>query len=169
MRLHAPKIPQLAHEIVDALVAAKDIETHAANEVRLDVESVLTQYIKVEQEITDKAREIQSARGLPASELGRLKRLVADERRVRIGDEAIDYLLDQLVEILMHSSHVDEIWVEDLVLRRRMRDPLRRHASMDEQLQSEVRGQLKHVQEGSALWEVEYRRMMEEMRRRKGL
>lgn len=169
MRLHAPKIPQLAHEIVDALVAAKDIETEEVNEVRLDIESVLTQYMKVEQEITEKAKEIQSARGMPPSELGRLKRLVADERKVRLGDEAIDYLLDQLLEMLMHSNHVDEIWVEDIVLRRHMRDPLRRHATVDDQLQTEVRGQLKHVQEGSALWEVEYRRMMEEMRRRKGL
>ena len=39
----------------------------------------------------------------------------------------------------------------------------------EQSLVDEVRGQLKHVQEGTGLWEVEYRRMMEDVRRRKGL
>jgi hypothetical protein len=169
MRLHAPKISQLSREILDALISNRDIETQSTEEVRLDIESVLTQYLNDESQVTERAKEILAARGLSPNELGRIRRLVAEERKIQIGDETIDYLLDQLVEILMHSNAVDEVWAEDFELRRHMREPLRKHATLDDQLQAEVRGRLKHVQEGTALWEVEYRRMMEDMRRRKGL
>jgi hypothetical protein len=169
MRLHAPKIPQLSRDILDALISNRDIETEAPEEVRLDIESVLTQYANDESQVTERAKEIVAARGLSANELGRIRRLVADERKIQIGDETIDYLLDQLVEVLMHSNNVDEVWSEDFELRRHMRDPLRKHAALDDQIQAELRGKLKHVQEGTALWEVEYRRMMEDMKRRKGI
>jgi hypothetical protein len=69
----------------------------------------------------------------------------------------------------MHSANVDEVFAEDVELRRKMREPLRRQAALEEELQAEVRGRLKHVKEGSTMWEIEYRRMMEEIKRRKGL
>jgi len=169
MRLHATKLPQLSRDILDALMSSKAIESESPEGVRLDIESVLSQYLQDEQQVTERAKEVLSTRGLPQSELSRIRRLVADERKIQIGDEAIDYILDQLVEILMHSNSVDEVWAEDFELRRQMREPLRKHSSLEEQLQQEVRGQLRHVKEGTALWEVEYRRMMEEMKRRKGL
>jgi len=71
--------------------------------------------------------------------------------------------------MLMHSANVEEIFAEDFVLRRKMRDPLRRQFAEDDEIEQQIRGQLKHVQEGSAVWEVEYRRMTEEIKRRKGL
>jgi len=169
MRLHPQKLPELAHEILSALVKSQDIEVAEAREVELDLKSVLEQYLRTEQEITEKAQQVVAARGLPPNEIGRIKRAVAEERGFKLGDEAIDYLLDQLVEMLMHSTNVEEVWAEDVVLRKHMRDPLRRHASLDTELRADVRSQLKHVAEGTALWEVEYQRMMEEMRRRKGL
>ena len=169
MRLHSTKLPQLSRDILDALLSSKAIETESSEEVRIDIEAVLSQYIHDEQQVTERAKEVLTTRGLPQSELSRIRRLVAEERKIQIGDEAIDYILDQLVEILMHSNSVDEVWAEDFELRRQMREPLRKHATIEDQLQAEVRGKLKHVQEGTALWEVEYRRMMEDMKRRKGL
>jgi uncharacterized protein len=169
MRLYAAKVPQIASEMVKALVDAGDIECTSPDEVKLDVEAVLSQYVRDEQEISDKARDAAAQRGLPPAEVGKLKRLMAEERKLKIGDEAIDYLLDQLVEMMMHSSNVDEVYAEDFELRRKMREPLRRQAAEEDELQKEIRGRLKHVEEGTALWEVEYRRMMEEIKRRKGL
>jgi uncharacterized protein len=169
MRLHNAKVPELARQIVDALLAEGDIETEKPGEVRADVQSVLEQYIRDEQQVLDRAKEVLQARNLPPSELPRLKRMVSQERGIKLGDEAIDYVLDQLVEMLMHSQNVDEIYADDITLRRKMRDPLRKHAQIDDDVQAEVRSQLKHVKEGTALWEVEYQRMLEDIRRRKGL
>jgi uncharacterized protein len=169
MRIHAAKVPQIAAEMVNALVSGKDIECEAPKEVQLDVEAVLHQYIRDEEEISAKARDMAAARNLAGTELNKLKKLVADQRKFKLGDDAVDYLLDQLVEMLMHSHNVEEIFSEDYELRRKMRDPLRRQVAAEEELQAEVRQRLKHVQEGTSLWEIEYRRMMEDIKRRKGL
>lgn len=169
MRIHSARIPQIAADMVSALTADGAVETEAPAEVRLDIEAVLNQYVRDEAEVSDKAREMLAARSMPPNELPKIKKLIADQRKLKLGDDAIDYLLDQLVEMLMHSNNVAEVFVEDFELRRRMRDPLRKQAAEEEELQKEVRAQLKHVQEGTALWEVEYRRMMEDIKRRKGL
>ncbi|HVJ21949.1 MAG TPA: DUF507 family protein [Polyangiaceae bacterium] len=169
MRLHSAKVPQIATEMVDALVKGGDIETESPNEVKADIEAVLNQYIRDEQDVSDKAKDFLAQRGMGPNEINRIKKLMADERKIKIGEDAIDYLLDQLVEMLMHSGNVEEVFAEDYVLRRKMRDPLRKQLGEEQDLQAEVRERLKHVQEGTALWEVEYRRTLEDIKRRKGL
>jgi hypothetical protein len=169
MRLYSAKVPKLSSEIVAAITRDGDVEATSPREVQLDVEAVLNQYVKDEQEVSDRAKNMLAQRSLPQTEFGRIKKLVADERKIKIGDDAIDYILDQLVEMLMHSANVEEIFAEDYVLRRKMREPLRAEASQEQELQAEVRGQLRHVQEGTSVWEVEYRRMMDDLKRRKGL
>ncbi len=109
MRLHTAKVPQIAAEMLDGLLQGSDIETDNPAEVKADIEAVLNQYIRDEQEISDRAKELIAARGLPPAELNRVKKLAADERKIKIGEDAIDYLLDQLVEMLMHSANVEEV------------------------------------------------------------
>ena len=169
MRLHSPRVPAIAGEMLKSLLDAKDIETQSPAEVKADVVSVLEQYIKDEQAATERAKDLVAARGLPQTEYQRIRKLVAEEKGIKIGDDAIDYLLDQLVEMLMHSSNVDEVFAEDYELRRKMREPLRKQIAEEQIFEQEVRGRLKHVQEGTGIWEIEYRRMMEDIRRRKGL
>ena len=71
--------------------------------------------------------------------------------------------------MLFHSSNVDEVFAEDHDLRRKMAPIFKKHMAADEDLEREVRGQLKHVKEGTSLWEVEYQRVMADIKRRKGL
>lgn len=169
MRLHGARVPQIAAQMVEQLTSGGAIECQSPREVQSDLESVLNQYIRDEREVSEKAKDLLASRGLPPTDLPRLRKLAAEQRRIKLGDEAIDYLLDQLLEILMHSANVEEVFAEDFELRRLLRDPLRSQLVDEEKLQEEVRGQLRHVKEGTALWEVEYRRMMEDIRRRKGL
>ncbi len=169
MRLHSAKVPQIASEMVGALTSDGSVETDAPKEVALDVASVLNQYIRDEQEISEQAKNMLAARNLPQTDFNRIRKLVAEERKLKLGEDAIDYILDQLIEMLMHSASVDEIFAEDYVLRKKMRDPLRRQFAEDEEIEQQIRGQLKHVQEGTSVWEVEYRRMAEDIKRRKGL
>lgn len=169
MRIHAARVSQIAAEMVSSLTKDGVVESSSPKEMQADIEAVLGQYIRDEHEVSEKAKDMLAARNLPPGDLGKIKRLVADQRKLKLGEEAIDYLLDQLLEMLMHSSAVEEVFAEDYELRRRMREPLRRQLGDEEEIQKEVRAQLKHVEEGTALWEVEYRRMMEELKRRKGL
>src|SRR6478609_4369902 len=169
MRLHSAKVPQIAAEMVGALTSGGDIESESPKEVGLDIASVLNQYIRDEQEVSAQAKDMVAARGLPQTEYNRIRKLVAEERKIKLGEDAIDYLLDQLIEMLMHSTNVDEIFAEDFELRRKLRDPLRKQAAVDADIDTEVRSKIKNLKEGTAVWEVEYRRMMDDIKRRKGL
>lgn len=169
MRLYSGKVATIASEIVKTLLDASQIETETPREVQADVESVLNQYLRTDKEAADKAKDAMQSRGIPNSDFTRMKKLAAEQMGIKIGDESIDYLLDQILEILMHSANVDEIFGEDVELRRKMAPILKRHMAVDEELEREVRGKLRHVEEGTRTWEVEYTRMMEEIRRRKGL
>ncbi|UQA56533.1 DUF507 family protein [Polyangium aurulentum] len=169
MRLFSGKITPLSEEIVRALSENRDIECESRKEVERDLESVFSQYVAAEREVMEKAKGLLESRGMPPSEMGRVRRLCADQKGIKIGDDMLDYLLDQCIEMLMHSSNVDEVYVEDHDLRRRMRPVLKKYLEVDEALDTEVRNQLKHVKEGSRTWEVEYRRIMSDIQRRKGL
>lgn len=169
MRLYPAKIPTISSEIVSALTAAGDIETTDPREVEQDIASVLSQYLETDRVVTDKAKDLMQARNMAQTEFGRMKRLVADQKGFKIGDDVLDYLLDQIVEMLMHSNNVEEIFAEDVEMRRKMAPVLKRHMAIDDDLDRETRAHIKHVEEGTRTWEIEYRRVMEEIKRRKGL
>ena len=169
MRLFSGKILPLSDEIVRALAENADIECESRKEVAKDLESVFATYLSADREATDKAKDLMEQRSLPPSEFSRIKRLAAEQKGIKVGEEMMDYLLDQLIEMLMHSGNVEEVFAADHDLRRRMRPILRKYLDMDEAVQAEVRSKLKHVQEGSRTWEIEYQRVMGDIQRRKGL
>jgi hypothetical protein len=167
MWLTRAKMPALASSIVKALVDAELIETESPGGVQADMLAVLEQYLRDEHDISTKARDLAAARGAPPDEVNRLRKELARQQGVGVGDDAIDYILAQLLEMLMHSGNVDEIFAQDHQLKLAMRTPLRNEQTAADQVDEVVRKRLKHVQEGSSQWEIEYQRMREEMTRRR--
>jgi hypothetical protein len=133
------------------------------------VAAVLNQYLSDEREVNERAKDLLERTGKPNTEFQRVRALAAEEKGIKVGDETLDYLLDQVVEMLMHSNNVDEIYVEDVELRRKMAPVFKRHMAVDAAIDGEVRSQLKHVREGTREWEVEYARVLEQVKRRKGV
>jgi len=169
MRLYSGKVPAISTELVRALLASNDIETQSPKQVELDVSAVLQQYVRDEHDVNERAKEILERTNKPQSEFHRVRELAAGEKGIKIGDEALDYLLDQIVEMLMHSSHVEEVYVEDVELRRKMAPIFKKHMDVDSGLESEVRAKLRHLREGTREWEIEYARVLEQVKRHKGL
>jgi hypothetical protein len=169
MRLYSGKTPVIATEVVRALLATKDIEAETPKEVEADVASVLNQYLSDEREVNERAKEVLERTGKAQSDYARVRALVAEEKGIKVGDDALDYLLDQVVEMLMHSNNVDEVFVEDIELRRRMAPIFKKHMAVDSAIDTEVRAQLRHVREGTREWEVEYNRVLEQVKRKKGV
>lgn len=169
MRLYSGKVSAVAAEVVRALLSAGDIEAESPKEVESDVAAVLNQYLSDEREVNDRAKDLLERTGKAPAEYQRLRTLAADEKGIKLGDDALDYLLDQVVEMLMHSSNVDEVYAADVELRRKMAPVFKKHMAVDGAVDAEVRAQLRHVREGTREWEVEYARILEQVRRRKGL
>lgn len=171
MRLYPGKVSAIAQDMVQALVQNGDIEvaTEMTQEVVLDIESVLREYIRADRELTDRARDLISKDGLEFNQVNKIKTRLADERGFGVGDRAVDYLTRQIIEALFHSRHVDEVFSEDHTLRKTLRDVLNHHLHVDSDLDVEVRKRIKNLQEGTQSWEVEYQKVMQDLKRLKGL
>jgi hypothetical protein len=172
MRLYSAKVPSVAQELVRTLLTSKDIDLEdpaAQKEVIADVESVLRGYLETERIVDDKTRELLQRTGRGTGEFGKVRQQVAENQGIKVGDETLDYLLDQVVAMLMHSSHVEEVYAEDVALRRRMAPIFKKHMQADSDVDTEVRAQLKHLKEGTPQWDIEYSRALANVKRRRGL
>ncbi|MSP93073.1 MAG: DUF507 family protein [Myxococcales bacterium] len=171
MRLYQGKVTPVAQEMVQQLSSTGDIEVlpEMVSEVVLDIESVLREYIRADREVTDRARDKISKDGLEFNQVNKIKQQIADERGFGVGDRAVAYLTKQITEALYHSRHVEEVYAEDHVIHRALRDVLNRHLHVDENLDKEVRNRIKNLQEGTQTWEIEYQKVMQDLRRLKGL
>ena len=100
----------------------------------------------------------------------RIKRRMAREKGFKLGDDGIEYIVLQVIETFEHSAHVDEIYGTDRELRREISQVIKKYTQdRSEELDREVRGKIKNLQEGSSAFDVEYERVLAEIRRRKGL
>ena len=169
MRLFSGKVPVIAQEVVTQLNADGDMECTDPNEVIKDVESVLVEYLRAERRVIDEAKNRMETRGLSYSDLHKMKSQTARDMRIPVGDDALPYLLEQILEMLFHSGNVDEVFAEDPVLRRKITAVLRRHMDVEQELDREVRGKIKNLEEGTASFETEYARVMEQLKRNKKL
>ena len=168
MKLYAAKVPACAADIVKVLREAGDIEIGEMAEACKDLEAVLKESLRLDREITDKAKDMLEQKGLPHGQFGQLKRALAEKSGFALGEEGVSWLLNQLTETLMHSQFVDEVFAEDGALRKRMRPVLQKHMSLDEELDAEVRKRIKNLQEGTTQWDVEYQRVLEQLRKNRG-
>jgi hypothetical protein len=169
MRLYKEKIPVIAMDIVRVLIADKDIEAEDPREVEADIESVLKEYLRLDRDLTEKAKDRAEMVGGSRQDITRFKKVLADQRNIGLGAESVSYILDQLIAILMQSPHVDEIFADDADMRRKARKVLEKHMAAEEELDQEVRDKIKNIEEGSKTWDVEYARMMEQVKRKRGI
>ena len=56
MRLFSGKVPVIAEEIVQSLLRDEDIVTESPDEVKLDIEAVLKEYLRQERQVLEEAK-----------------------------------------------------------------------------------------------------------------
>lgn len=169
MRLYSGKIPSIATEIVKSLADTGDIAVSNRPEAEVDVQAVLKEYLRLDREVTDKAKDLLQKRGLAYEQFGKIKRTIAGEKGFGLGDEGLEWMTSQMIESFMQSPHIEEIFVDDTVLRKRMSDILKKHMQVDEELDEEVRRKIRNLEEGTATWEVEYNKVLNQIKRNRGL
>jgi len=169
MRLYSGKIPVLTSDVVRALVQNEHIEVVDEEEVRLDIEAVLKEYLRLDRQILDEAKARLEARGVGGSGLGKMKAQVAKERGAPPPDEPLPYILEQILNMLFHSQNVEEIYADDTQLRQVMTPILRRNMEVEEDLDKEIRSKIRNLQEGTATFDIEYAKVRDQIRRKRGL
>jgi hypothetical protein len=169
MRLYRGKIETIAEDVIRTLKEQQAIELESELEARQDIEAVLKEYLRLEREIIDDAKNRMEIRGLGYSQLGKVRSQVAKERGAPSPDEVLPYLLDQIMHLLFHSANIAEIFAEDVELRKSLTPILRKHMEVDSDLDREVRSKIKNLTEGTTDFDVEYARVMEQIKQKRGL
>ena len=171
MKIYKGRISLMADELAKKLTEENAVEVlpEEMPEFKLDLESVLKSYVDTDRRVHEEAQEVIAKRGLEFDSLHRIKKEIARKYNFALGDEAMDWVTDQLIEILFHTTHVEEVWADNNEIRRITRPILQKYTSVDDELDVEVRKRIKNLSEGSVAWDIKYQQVLEDVRRRKGL
>jgi len=169
MKIYRKVIPKIAKDVVRSLLANRAIEVEDGHrdEAELDIAGALVDYMNEIDRLNTDAREMVERNNLPPEMLGRVKRTLADSRKVVLGETALEHVLDRIINSMFGSKNIEEVFAEDNELRLMVREAMNKYLGVDEELDREVRGRLKNLREGTTEWEIEYGRLIEQMRHTK--
>ncbi|HET6346919.1 MAG TPA: DUF507 family protein [Myxococcota bacterium] len=171
MKIYRKVIPKIAKDVIRSLLAnrAIEVEDGRRDEAELDVAGVIVDYLNDLDRISADAHDALQRHNLGIEALGRVKRSLAETRRVIMGDGALEHVIDRIINSLFSSKNIEEVFFEDQELRKLVTESIRKYLGVDEELDREVRGRLKNLREGTSEWEVEYGRLIDQMRHSKAL
>lgn len=171
MRLYRKIIPKISKEIIANLRGDGDIEIddQKLEEGELDVAAILVEYCNAEDRLNQETKDTLTRRGLSAERFAQVKRGLAEARNHKTGEEGLEYVINQMLEALMHSRNIEEVFAEDHEMRKKIHDSMRKYLGIDEHLDREARGRLKNLREGSAEWDIEYEKIIGQLKRAKGI
>ncbi|MBN1962027.1 MAG: DUF507 family protein [Deltaproteobacteria bacterium] len=166
MKIYRRVIPKIAKDVIRALLAGRAIEVEDGHrdEAELDVAGIIVDYMDALDKLKHDALDALQRHKLPADMLGRVKQSLAQNRKIVTGEGAFEHIVNRVIEGLFDSKHIEEIFVEDHELRKIVQVAIQKYLGVDEELDREVRGRLKNLREGTSEWEVEYGRLIEQMR-----
>ena len=171
MKIYRGKIKPISEDVVSTLVNEGDIEVapEQVPEVVLDIEAIIKEYLRLEEEVNSIARDQLQKRGISYTEFGRLRRVIAEEKNFELGDRALHWIAHQIIECFMINNRVSEVFTEDSELRKKIVRVFGQYLGLEEQVDRETRERIKNVEEGSPEWEIEYKRVHAQISRKKGL
>jgi hypothetical protein len=168
MRLYSGKVPAIATEVVRALLARRTSRPKpqgGRGRRRLRPQPVPVD----EREVNERAKDVLERTGKPQSEYQRVRAA----RRRRKGHQG--GRRGARLPARPGRRDADALEQRRRGLRRGHRAPPQDGPGLQEAhggrlgLDAEVRAQLRHVKEGTREWEVEYARVLEQVKRKKGL
>ncbi|MBZ4416976.1 MULTISPECIES: DUF507 family protein [Myxococcaceae] len=171
MRLYPKVIPIISREGIQQLMQDGDIEVEPMRvaDAEMDLSAIMREYLANEERVNQATREALERRGYDYSKFNQVKREMADVRGFKMGDEGIEYVINQMIEFLLISRNVEEVYAADNVLRQKLFAVMKRHLDVDDEIDKEARSRLKHLQEGTSAFDIEYNKTVEQIRRARGL
>lgn len=171
MRIYPKVIPIVSREVVQKLTTDGDIEVEPMRiaDAEMDMSAIMREYLAQEERVNQATREALERRGYDGSKFNQVKREMADVRGFKLGEEGIEYCINQMIEFLLVSRNVEEVYAADPVIRQKVHILMKKHFDVDEDIDKEARARLKHLQEGTSAFDIEYNKTVEQIRRARGL
>ena len=119
MRLYPKVIPFISRECIQQLMQDGDIEVEPMRvaDAEMDMSAIMREYLANEERVNQATREALERRGYDYSKFNQVKREMADVRGFKMGDEGIEYVINQMIEFLLISRNVEEVYAADNILR----------------------------------------------------
>ena len=171
MKIFRKKISPIAEEIVNTLSRDEDIEILGSlhGTVVKDISQFLEGYVRAEQSLTEEARVVLDEQALPFNQINKVKALLAKERNFKLGDEAMEVLADKIIRYFFTEDSIDEVFSEDVTMRKKIFDIFRKHLEVEDDIDREVRARIKNIPETSRIFRIEYEKVLREVKRKRGL
>jgi hypothetical protein len=171
MRLYPKVIPIISRECIQKLMQDGDLEVEPLRiaDAEMDLSAIMREYLANEERVNQATREALERRGYDYSKFNQVKREMADVRGFKMGDEGIEYVINQMIEFLLISRNIEEVYAADNVLRQKIFAIMKKHLDVDEEIDREARTRLKHLQEGTSAFDIEYNKTIDQIRRARGL
>jgi len=123
------------------------------NEFRQDIRAVLNNYVNTDRRLTDEARKLVESRGDDPSMIYSEKRRLAKHENFGLNEDAPSYIIGQLIEALLHTESVEEVYAQDRDIHMLLLPEIRDIMSNQRNLQQEVEQRIRNLERGSETWE----------------
>ncbi len=138
--------------------------------------SILVEDLKTDEELEEEVSRIievnrDKFREVPAYQMtSQIRRQVARDRGIILDNESrLRDIARKMTEVIWSSDSFTEVFAEDEALRRFIRLVFEHHLAVEERLREEAKKRIRNVEFGSTEYEVQFRRVMDELREREGM
>jgi hypothetical protein len=133
MRLSPKVVPSISRQAIELLMQEGDIEVERVRiaDAEMDLSAIMREYLTNEERVVQATREALERRGQDNSKFEQTKREMADLRGFKTGDEGIEYVIGQMIEFLLISRNVEEVFAGDEVLRGKLRAVMSRLLALE--------------------------------------
>ena len=170
-RLYEGLVERIAQQVVRTLNTQGKIEIEPSNiqEAQVDLIAIMDDYLMRDRRLRDAVRERMSMLSLPFSERGSIRYQIAREWNHPLGRSVPNFLANQFIYAFFNSGHVEEVYADDYTLRRTIEEILDGFKVDEDQIREEAEKLIKNMDRSQLQYEIELRKKMNEVRRRKGL
>lgn len=171
MRLYRAKIPTIAKDVIDVLVAEEDIEVLPENreEAEKDLVAIMEEFQRRDMQLRDQVRDFMAARKIPYSDYGRTKKRVAEEMEHPINDDIERFLCRQFIENMLISRFIEEVWTEDKDMYKKVMGIIKGHDVDERDIREEAVAKIKNVTQGTVDYEIALQGAIKDVKKRRGL
>ena len=171
MKLYRARIPAIAHDVIEKLSDAEDIEVLPENksEAEKDLVSIMEEYLRRDYQLRDAVKEAMANGGVSYDQYGKMRSRLAEEWNHPTGESVAKYLARQFIENFMISRFVEEVYAEDGILWRKTLDLVKSHDVNEDALREEAKASIKNLTEGSVDYEIALQRALRDVKKRRGL
>ena len=166
MRIDYKMVPQVANEVVDVLLKEEDIavEPEFLRAAQCDLAALIKEFLQPDN-YTSGGEDCLENRQLSYEQMHKLKQDISEARHSFKGEEATEGVINKLIDFLMISDNFADVFSEDRILRKHIFQVIKKYENVDADLDLEARKKLKNLQEGTPTWDLEYKKLIGQLRR----